>query len=82
MKSQEPRHPAAHSSARSHAPKKVKNKRRTRIIAASIAAGFMVVLSCGLIAAAGWINKLLGNIDTPDPVNPASDAVIADSAAR
>ena len=78
MKSQEPRHPAAHSSARSHAPKKVKNKRRTRIIAASIAAGFMVVLSCGLIAAAGWINKLLGNIDTPDPVNPASDAVIAD----
>ena len=79
MKSQEPRHPAAHSSARSHAPKKVKNKRRTRIIAASIAAGFMVVLSCGLIAAASWINRALGAIQTPDPINPSSDAVIADT---
>lgn len=78
MKSQEPRRPAAHSTAPHHAPKKTKKRRRARIIAASIAAGFMVVVSCGLIAAAGWINNLLGNIDTPDPVNPSSDAVIAD----
>ena len=69
MKSQEPRRPAAHSTAPHHAPKKTKKRRRARIIAASIAAGFMAVSYTHLPREcrrhSGWLPGI-GQKDTAD----------------